>query len=51
MVSVQYERLQKDSAQLEQFIHDLVKSGDHQRAEKIIAKKEYLDNRLAEIAA
>lgn len=49
MISNQIERLQKDSSQLENFIRELQEEGNYKRANKIIAKKEFLDNRLTEI--
>jgi len=49
MVSAQINRLQKDSSQLELFINKLKSSGDHDRAVKITEKKDFLDNRIAEM--
>lgn len=49
MISAQIERLQQDSSQLEAFIQELRREGNHERAQKIEGKKDYLDTRIAEI--
>jgi hypothetical protein len=49
MVLAQLERLEKDSASLENFINELKKQGDNNRAEKIENKKRFLDNRIEQI--
>lgn len=49
MVSAQLERLQQDSAGLENFITQLKQIGDDERAKRFELKKTYLDNRIAEM--
>ena len=49
MVSAQIERLQKDSEELEAYIHQLHTQGKTDRVTNFVRKKAYLDNRIAEI--
>jgi len=49
MVSDQIERLHNDSVRLEAFITELKDIGDVDKMKTIIAKKNYLEQRLAEI--
>ena len=49
MVSAQIERLQKDSEELEAYIRQLRTQGKTDRVPAFVAKKNYLDNRIAEI--
>lgn len=44
----QLERLQKDSAELQYYVEKLVKEGEHDLAKKISAKRQFLDNHIAE---
>lgn len=49
MISAQIERLQKDSASLGDFIRQLEAQGNTTKVRGFVEKKNYLDNRIAEI--
>jgi hypothetical protein len=49
MVSAQIQRLMKDSEDCQLFIDELLRNGDTDRAQKVVAKKQFLDNHIAEI--
>jgi hypothetical protein len=50
MVSTnQLERLRKDSAELDNYIHKLNKKGKQSLAHKVEKKRDYLDNYISEL--
>ena len=49
MSSDQLQRLEKDSADLADYITTLTKKGMNDLANKIKVKKEFLDNKIAEV--
>lgn len=49
MVHKQLEKLQRDSAELQIFAEKLKEEGNHELVKKVIAKREYLDNRIQKV--
>ena len=49
MINNQLEKLQNDSAELRIFADKLFREGNHELVKKIIAKREYLNQRIEKV--
>lgn len=49
MISAQLEKLRKDSVELQRFADRLRKEGNHELVKKIVAKKNYLNQRIENV--